>query len=96
LYAGGHGFFADNVTPDERLVENKASGRVNVADLPQLSRYLQYLDENGGSLDYNFFRSPVSGMGGPDPHFASTLADAATKYDIGIHVFDYDWWDELQ
>jgi len=40
LVCGGSRFFADNVTPDERLVENKASGRVNAADLPQLSRYL--------------------------------------------------------
>ena len=96
LYVTGDSFRIDNVTTDSGLMENKASSNANVGELTQLSGYLRYLDENGGSLDYNFFRSPFSGMGGPDSQFASALADAATRYDLGIHVYDYDWWEELQ
>jgi hypothetical protein len=89
-------FYADNVTPDGGLVENKAAIAVSSGELPQLSNYLAYLDENGGSLEYNFFRSPVTGMGGPNSVFASALADAATQHNIGVHIYDYDWWNELQ
>ena len=47
-------------------------------------------------MDYNFFRNPVSGMGGPTTKFVLALATAAIKYDIGVGVYDYDWWEELQ
>jgi len=90
-------FYVDNMTPDGGIVENKAKTKVGGRrDSYQLSKYLAYLDENGGSLDYNFFKSPVTGMGGPDSVFASKLADAATKYDMGINIYDHDRWEELQ
>ena len=97
LYAAGKGFFADNVTPNGDLIENKTASIVDSTNsLSQLSTYLNYLDENGGSLDYNFFRNPHSGMGGPDSQFVSALADAAITHNVGIHIYDYDWWEELQ
>jgi hypothetical protein len=34
--------------------------------------------------------------GGPTFKFASMLADAAMKYDIGMRIIDHDWWEELQ
>lgn len=90
-------FYADNVTPDGGLNENKAAVTVGGYKASyQLSNYLAYLDENGGSLEYNFFKSPITGMGGPNYVFASKLADAATKHDMGIHIYDHDWWEELQ
>lgn len=89
--------YVDNVTRDGDLHENKAAMSVGGYHASyQLSNYLAYLDENGGSLDYNFFKSPVTGMGGPDSVFAPKLADAATKYDMGINIYDHDWWEELQ
>jgi len=92
---GGHRFFADNLTPDGGLVENKAA-IVSIGARNQLGNYLRYLDENGGSLDYNFFNSPSGTKVGPTYSFASALADAATKYDIGIHIYGEGWWDTLQ
>lgn len=90
-------FRADNVTPDGGLVENKAAISVGSRQLPQLWDYLSILHESeGGSLDYNFFKSPVTGMGGPNSVFVSELADQATEYNIGVHIYDNDWWEELQ
>jgi len=90
-------FYVDNVTPGGGLNENKAAISVGSNhDSYQLSNYLAYLEENGGSLEYNFFKSPVTGMGGPNSVFRLKLADAATKYDMGIHIYDHDWWEELQ
>lgn len=96
LSAGGRKFYADNVTPNGRLVENKAAVLSGKAKLMQLENYLHYLDEHGGSLDYNFFRNPIGSEVGPNSEFASIMADAATKYDMGVHIYDQDWWEELQ
>jgi hypothetical protein len=94
---GGFDFWGDNKTLKGVLVENKAAvanggGRASI----QLRNYLRYLRENGGSLDYRFFRSPAGSPVGPTSRFASMLADAATKYDIGFRIIDHDWWEELQ
>ena len=62
----------------------------------QLRWYFRYLKKNGGSLDYNFFRNPTGGPVGPNYKFASILADAAKKYDVGIHIINHNWWEELQ
>jgi hypothetical protein len=56
----------------------------------------RYLDENGGSLGYYFFRRPAGSPEGPTYEFASMVAKAATKYDIGTRIIDHDWWEELQ
>lgn len=99
LYAGNSpvsGLYIDNVRPDGSFLENKATIVSAGRQLVQLESYLRYLDKNGGTLDYNFFRNPVSGMGGPTTKFVLALAAAAIKYDIGVHVYDYDWWEELQ
>jgi hypothetical protein len=93
LSAGGRRFIADNVTPDGGLVENKAALVSSGARL-QLWTYQSYLDENGGSLTYNFFRSPAGSRVGPTPQFASMLA--ATNYNVKVNYYDYDWWEELQ
>jgi hypothetical protein len=85
----------DNVTPDGGLVENKACV-VSSGGRLQLSNYLAYLDEHGGSLVYNFFRHSVGGDAGPTPQFATMLRDAATNRDVSIHFYNYDWWEELQ
>jgi hypothetical protein len=97
LSAGGRNFYADNVTPHGRLVENKAAilSGGGTAQM-QLSNYLRYLDENGGSLEYNFFKNPTGSRVGPNSQFASTLADATMKYDIRVNIYNHDWWDELQ
>ena len=83
----------DNITSDGRLHENKAA---TVYDDTQLWKYLLYLQENGGSLGYNFFRNPVGSPVGPRSKFASALKRAARKYDVGVNMLDYDWWEELQ
>jgi hypothetical protein len=57
---------------------------------------LRYLKENGGSLDYNFFRNPAGCAVGPTYNLVRKLADGAIKYDVGIHIIDHDWWEELQ
>jgi hypothetical protein len=90
---GSSRFIADNVLPNGRLVENKSGA---VGTKVQFRWYLRYLDEHGGSLEYNFFRSPVSGKVGPSPQFATMLKKASRKYKIDIHFFDNDWWEELQ
>lgn len=86
---------ADNVLPDGRLAENK-SGIVSTGARLQLDNYLDYLDEHGGPLDYNFFLSPVSGKVGPTPQFASMLKAASLRHQVEVHIYDYDWWEELQ
>lgn len=99
LYAGdprAPSLYVDNVTPDGCLVENKSTVVSAGRQLVQLRNYLRYLDAHGGSLDYCFFRNPVSGMGGPTTKFALALAVAAKEYDVGVRVYDNDWWEELQ
>jgi hypothetical protein len=93
--AGRPRVIPDNVLPNGRLVENK-SGTVSTGERLQLANYLRYLSENGGSLQYNFFLSPVSDRCGPTPQFASMLKDASASYSVGVHYYDYDWWEELQ
>jgi hypothetical protein len=88
-------FIADNILSNGRLVENK-SGLVSNGAERQFRNYLWYLAENGGSFDYNFFRSPLTGKVGPTPQFASTLKEASRGFEINTHFFDYDWWEELQ
>jgi len=92
---GVHRFIADNVLPSGGLVENKA-GTVSTGARLQLSNYLRYLEQNGGSLDYNFFRSPVSGAFGPTPQFAAMLKHASRKHKVRVHYYEHDWWEELQ
>ncbi len=94
---GAFVFKVDNKTRKGGLVENKASvTRGGGSPKIQLLSYLRYLDENGGSLDYYYFRSPSGSPVGPTFRFALMLADAATKYDLGIRIIDNDWWEELQ
>jgi len=61
-----------------------------------LKIYLRYVDENGGSLQYNFFTSPVGSKFGPSYPFALILAQASMKFDVAIHFIDREWWEELQ
>jgi hypothetical protein len=86
----------DNKPRKGRLIENKvcrvSCGRQGI----QLKWYLRYLKKNGGSLDYNFFRNPSGSPVGPSYKFACILADGAKKYDVGVHIIDWDWWEELQ
>ncbi len=94
---GGSVFTIDNRTLTGALRENKtavanAGGKASI----QLENYLRYLDENGGSLDYYFFRGPAGSPGGPTFKFASMMAKAATKFDVGMRIIDHDWWEELQ
>lgn len=91
---GYHSFVADNVLPDGRLVENK-SGLVPIEARRQFWNYVMHIQETGGSLDLNFFRSPLTGKVGPTAPFASILNEASRRYKIDIHFFDYDWWEEL-
>jgi hypothetical protein len=90
-------FKADNRTRNGRLVENKvAVANGGGRSLIQLTQYLRYLEQNGGSLDYCFFSNPAGSLVGPTTKFALMLADAATKYDLGIRIVDHEWWEELQ
>ena len=90
-------FKVDNRTRRGGLVENKCSATTGRGSPEiQLLNYLRYLDENGGSLDYYYFRSPTGSPVGPSYRFASLLADAATRYDLGVRIIDHDWWEELQ
>jgi len=89
-------FAADNRTRHGGLVENKVCVASNGRQGRQLVWYLRYLKENGGSLDYNFFRNPAGGPVGPTYNFMKRFADGAKKYDAGIHIIDHDWWEELQ
>jgi hypothetical protein len=89
-------FWGDNRTRNGGLVENKASVASDGRQGIQLVWYLRYLKENGGSVDYNFFCNPAGGPVGPTYNFMKKLADGAKKYDVGIHIIDQDWWEELQ
>jgi hypothetical protein len=97
-YTGESGryFRVDNRPRRGRLIENKVSVCSNGRQGTQLKWYLRYLKKNGGSLDYNFFRNPTGRLVGPNYRFASMLVDAAKKYDVGIHIIDHEWWEELQ
>jgi len=96
LRAGDDQFTVDNLLPEGGLVENKVRSVSGSRDEYQLKRYLQYMDEKGGSLQYNFFRSPVGSKSGPSYPFALKLAEASMKYDVALHIIDGDWWEELQ
>ena len=90
--------WADNVDAKGGLNEDKTSVMsYGNQDRSQFRRYLEYLDENPGvSLEYNFFANPSHAAFGPYRPFADVLADAATRYDIGVHIFSEGWWEELQ
>lgn len=93
LHAGMFKFRIDNMTPDGGLVENKSG---QSGDKIQLFKYLKYLDSNGGSLTYNFFRSPLNENFGPSSSFASALKEASSRYVVRMNLYDYDWWEDLQ
>ena len=96
LYAGDSRFTIDNLLPGGGLVENKVTSLSGWRAERQLKVYLRYVDENGGSLHYNFFRSPAGSKFVPSYPFALMLAEASMKFDLALHIIDWEWWEELQ
>jgi len=97
-YEGQFRTRVDNLAPGGRMSEDKVSAVPGTQQqLSQLSDYTSLLDENPGSaLNYNFFLSPTYGRVGPGRVFADALANAMIRHNIGFHIYDHAWWEELQ
>ena len=79
------------------IYEDKIGSVSGMTAHRQLGDILTFMDQNeGGSLDYSFFRSPITGKIGPTAGMASSLLDAAMRYDVGFHIYDYNWWEAYQ
>ena len=78
------------------MSENKI-GATTTDDSHQLRKYLTFMDENqGATLNYNFFLSPSTGEVGPNLGFSTALVGAMVDYDIGFQIFNHAWWEVFQ
>ncbi len=86
-------FSLDHYAEDTGTINEDKVGSVGgVLAQQQSSDLLGFMKQVGrGSLDYNFV-SPTTGKLGPTSGMAAPLLDAAMNYNVGFHIYDYEWW----